>query len=165
MAAIYQADVWCDDCADIIKDRIWCESEDGPTYPNRAAWEEAVGYDDDRNYDSDEYPKDCDDDEESDCPEHCAGGADCVNAEELSNGSNVGYCFGNSLTSEGAEYVVNAVCEDRLAGYTDSVACELWADVYSYLDYSGAEQCAECGAWVEEGDLADDAVCEDCIYG
>ncbi len=71
MAAIWQADVWCDDCADSIKDCLWAESEDGATYSNRAVWEVDAGYADERNYDSGEYPKGCDDDEECDSPALC----------------------------------------------------------------------------------------------
>ena len=147
MAAIYQADVWCDDCADSIKDLLWAESKDGPTYSNRADWEIDAGYADERNYDSDEYPKDCDDDEESDCPEHCAAGADCINAE-----GGVGYFFGNYLTPEGGEYVKETVAEDVSLGRTDSVACTVWMPFYDRIDF-GIGACDGCG---------DLAVCDDC---
>jgi hypothetical protein len=132
MAAIYQADVWCDDCADSIRERIWLESDRGPTYANRKAWEEAFGID---GYDSDEYPKYCDDDEESDKPDHCAGSGMCINAEVLTDGGKVGYFFGNSLTSEGADYVKTTVREDTEAGFDDSVAILVWKPYYDWIDY------------------------------
>jgi len=159
MAAIYQADVWCDDCADVIKDRLWAESEDGPTFSNRAEWEESVGYDDERNYDSDEYPKDCDDDEESDCPDHCAAHSGCLNAEVLSDDSVVGYFFGNSLTTDGADYVRDAIRDDVRAGDTDSVACTLWMPYYDWIDYDGIATCYGCG---ELAFCDEDGFCKKC---
>ena len=175
MAGIYQADVFCDDCINEIKDRLaaeWFESISRDGLPDGADIED--GFEsvadlndylrgmDERNYDSDQYPKWCSDDEESDCPEHCGSHEDCLNAEELSDGTKCGHCFGNSLTSDGADYVVSAVNEDRLAGDTGSVACELWADVYFYLDYSEVVQCASCGDWVDECGLDEFDDCENC---
>jgi len=175
MAAIYAADVWCDDCADAIRSDIakelfdnlgrdglpdGADIEDG--FESVADLDDYLRHMDERYYDSDAYPKWCSDDDESDCPEHCGSHDGCLNAVELSDGSEVSYCFGNSLTSDGADYVVNAVNEDRLAGYTDSVACELWADVYSYLDFSAVVQCASCGKWVDECGLDEFDECEDC---
>ena len=145
MAAIWQADVWCDDCADSIRNRLWAESDDGPTYSNRADWEESVGYDDERSYDSGEYPKRCDDDEESDCPDHCAAGADCVNAEVIDDDFKVGYFFGNSLTDEGEVYVKEAVIADVESGDFDSVACLIWMPYYDWIDYGGIGTCDGCG--------------------
>jgi len=145
MAAIYQADVWCDDCADSIKDRLWAESEDGATFSHRVDWEESVGYDDERSYDSGEYPKDCDDAEECDCPQHCAAGLGCINAEAIDDDFKVGYFFGNSLTTDGEDYVREAVTEDVAAGCVDSVACLIWMPYYDWIDYDGIGTCEGCG--------------------
>ena len=144
MAAIYQADVWCDDCTDSIKDRLWAESEDGATFSLRIDWEESVGYDDERNYDSDEYPKDCDDDEECDCPQHCAAGPDCINAEVIDDDFKIGYFFGNSLTTDGADYVKEIVAEDVVSGRVDSVACTIWMPYYYWIDYGNIGTCDGC---------------------
>jgi hypothetical protein len=163
MAAIYQADIFCDGCADEIRERLWLESADGSSYPNIDEWEQCNGYDDERSYDSDEYPKGCSDDEESDCPEHCGGGEGCVNAEVFSDGTWGGYFFGNSLTSEGADYVRNAVRDDLLAGCTDSVAVEVWYPYYSWIDWEDVGDCEVCGApdvLVEDDDGL--AVCPSC---
>ena len=135
MAAIYQADIWCDDCADSIRDHIWLEHEYGPTFNNRKDWEKAICYDDERMYDSDDYPKYCDDDEESDTPDHCAAGEDCINAEVLADDSKIGYFFGNSLTSVGEDYVKEAVREDIEAGIDDGVSCTVWQPYYDWSDY------------------------------
>jgi hypothetical protein len=93
------------------------------------------------DYDSGEYPKWCSDDEESDCPQHCA---DC------------GYFFGNSLTSEGADYVISAVNESRLDG-DDNPVTEEWAECYDYLDF--VQRCDGCG---EYADLDDEYLCAAC---
>jgi hypothetical protein len=139
MAAFYQAALYCDDCADVIRERIWLESDWGTTYSIRKSWEDAIGYDDETMYDSDDYPKWCDDDEESDRPDHCANGEDCVNAQELEDGSKCGYFFGNSLTEDGEEYVRNKVREDIAIGCTDQVACAIWMPYYDWIDYSDEE--------------------------
>jgi hypothetical protein len=139
MAAIYQADIWCDDCADSIRDRIWLDSRWGATYPSRKSWEKAIGFDDERMYDSDDYPKYVDDDEECDCPQHCASQVDCINAEEFADGDKVGYFFGNSLTEEGAEYVKEAVREATGAGRDHSVALDIWKPFYDWINYSDCD--------------------------
>jgi hypothetical protein len=135
MASIYQRTLYCDDCADDIRERIWLESEWGTTYTDQKSWEEAIGYADETMYDSDDYPHRCDDDEESDHPDHCASGAECINAQELEDGSRCGYFFGNSLTDVGVEYVKAAVREDIEAGIDDGVSCTIWRPFYDWIDY------------------------------
>ena len=159
MAAIYQADIWCDDCAYAIKGRIWAESEDHPAPSNIEAWEKGVGYDDERNYDSAEYPKHCDDDEESDCPQHCAAGPDCLNAYRYDGENLSGYFFGNSLTPEGEDYVVDAVKEDVASGCVDSVACTVWMPYYDWIDYGDIYLCDSCNRVAV---CDDDGFCVDC---
>ena len=68
MAYIYQADVWCDDCGKAICRRLKREGN-APANP-----------DDEWTFDSDEYPKRADDDDEADTPQHCASGEHCINA-------------------------------------------------------------------------------------
>ena len=141
MAAIYMADVWCDDCAEEIRNDIWTGRDDEHAELDRDEWEAAVGFDDERNYDSDEYPKYCADSEESDCPQHCAGGEDCCNPAIGSDGTKYGYFFGNDLTSDGDDYVRDAVREDRQNGRDDSPTCEFWAVHYDYIDFDDCEGC------------------------
>ncbi len=99
MPAIYQADNWCDSCADKIKGDLRAAAGKG-------------GFDfnpgDERTYDSDQYPKYAGDDEESDTPQHCASGAGCLEAEELPDGTRIGAIFGK-LTEVGIAYVVEVV--------------------------------------------------------
>lgn len=138
MAGIYCADIYCDACINDIKSRLWAACDDGGC-ESRDEWEESMGYDDERNYDSDEYPKWCDDDEESDSPQHCGSHGECLDPYVDTDGEKYGYFFGNTLTAAGEHYVIETVREDRRAGRDDSIACTLWADCYSYLDFS--EEC------------------------
>ena len=143
MAAIYCADIFCDDCADDIRnsiaDELWANREanncpDGTPTNEFESRDELADYlegMDERDYDSGEYPKYCSDDEESDCPQHCGSHDDCLNYGELPDGFRYGYCFGNSLTSDGEDYVKEAVRE----GDDDGVARLVWAEEYSYLDF------------------------------
>ena len=117
MCVIYQADVYCDDCGRDIVRRLKGEGKN------------PADFDDENLYDSDEYPKDGDDDEESDSPQHCGNGADCVNAIVLSDGSKVGCLIGTNLTSEGMDYVREAVQEGGM------VAREVWRDEFDYIDF------------------------------
>jgi hypothetical protein len=113
MAYIYCADVWCDDCGKAICKRLKAEG----LAPAKPA--------DEHTYDSDEYPKRCGDDEESDTPEHCAAGEDCLNAITLPGGMKVGYLFGE-LTAVGVEYVKEAIAEG-------GEVADLWKE--HYADY------------------------------
>lgn len=174
MAAIYAADIWCDDCAEEIKARIcadlWAnrtidECPDGTAvseFDNREDLDEYLRGMDERNYDSDSYPKYCSDDVESDCPQHCAALADCVNPVIMSDGSKVGYFFGNSLTSDGVDYVKDAVREDIAAGCIDSVAVEIWFEEYDWIDWEDIGYCDICGKLAILTDYYGDEQCEDC---
>jgi hypothetical protein len=143
MACIYAADIFCDDCADDIRTRIatdlWgerhsAECPDGTPvadFPDYVELTEYLEGMDERTYDSGEYPKWCDGESESDCPEHCGSHADCINAGELADGFKYGYCFGNELTGEGIEYVREAVRDGEPGG----VARELWAVEFDWIDF------------------------------
>jgi len=93
MAYIYNADIWCDSCGRDIKKHL---KKEGKAPPNPR---------DEYSYDSDEYPKHVCDDDESDCPQHCGAGEDCLEAEVLDSGEKVGALIGDNLTTEGIEYV------------------------------------------------------------
>lgn len=84
-AWIYQADLYCDDCARAIRARL-----------DAAADAEEAGSPDDG--DSGSYPQGpyADGGGEADCPQHCGG---------------CGVFLENPLTSEGHEYVCEAVAE------------------------------------------------------
>lgn len=115
MSYIYQADVWCDDCGRAICKRLKRDGK-APADP-----------DDEWSFDSDDYPKRAGDDEESDTPQHCAAGADCLNAIELPNGK-VGLLFGE-LTSDGVQYVKDAIAEGR------TEVTDLWQEHFHAKGY------------------------------
>lgn len=153
MAAIYNGDIYCDACAEDIKKRIANVILENGECPDGADAFEFEDFDDlldylecmdERNYDSGEFPKHCDDGEESDSPEHCGSHEDCLNPTYLNDGSKVGHFFGNALTSYGQEYVKEMVNENLKNG-RDSVAVMLWMPYYDYIDYD--EQCATCGEY------------------
>jgi hypothetical protein len=129
---IYNAALYCDDCADSIMAEL-----------------DYAGRDDRFDGDSNNYPQYCAGSDESDCPEHCDG---------------CGEFLGNDLTSDGVDYVINAVREDLEAGRFGSVACTVWRDYYHWLDFPDYGACERCG---KEALLEDDddyfACCADCL--
>jgi len=114
---IYAADIYCEQCGEAIRKRIEREGF-APANP-----------DDERSYDSDEFPKGpyCDGGGEADCPQHCGAGPQCVNAIEFDDGHKVGAWLENELTTDGAEYVRQAIREG-------GEVAELWADYYRDYD-------------------------------
>jgi hypothetical protein len=121
MSYIYQADIWCDDCGRAICERLTCEGK-APADPN-----------DEWSFDSDDYPKRANDDDESDTPQHCAAGEDCLNAIELPGGTKVGLLFGE-LTTDGVGYVKDAVVE-AAEGFGDRQVVELWQQYFRDKGY------------------------------
>ena len=121
MAYIYQADVYCDDCGKQICRRLKREGL-APADPS-----------DEWSFDSDDYPKRADDDDEADTPQHCAAGEHCVNAVTLPSGEKVGFLFGE-LTAVGVEYVEEAI-EDAAAGFGSEEVTDLWQQHYRDKGY------------------------------
>ena len=93
MPAIYQADTWCDSCAEDIKKQIEAEGK----LPENS--------DDETTYDSDEFPKWMEADESADTPQHCGSHADCLEAETLPSGAKIGKLLSRELTNDGIHYV------------------------------------------------------------
>ncbi len=113
MPYIYCADIYCDSCGEAIKEDLSI-LDLAPPDPN-----------DERTYDSDEYPKWIGDSEESDCPQHCGNHAKCLEAVELESGRKIGAPIGE-LTTQGVEYLREAVAEG-------GEVAEFWA--YHFDDY------------------------------
>lgn len=109
----YAADIYCKQCGEAIRERIIREGL-APDNP-----------DDERSYDSDEFPKGPypNGGGEADCPQHCGAGPECINAIEFDDGNNIGAWLENELTTDGIEYVREVIQEGG------NVA-ELWADYY-----------------------------------
>lgn len=114
-AYIYNADIYCEQCGERIKARLDAE---GHTPKNP---------DDERTFDSSEYPKGpfSDGGGEADTPQHCGEGEKCLNALVLSDGTKVGCMLENDLTQAGAEYVKEYLRDDP-----DSEVVQLWANFY-----------------------------------
>ena len=108
---LYLADLYCQQCGEAIRDKITSEGF-APVDP-----------DDEFSYDSDNFPKGPYPTNESDCPEHCGAGPDCINAIELEDGSKIGAWLENDLTKDGVEYVHKAIREG-------GEVAELWAGYY-----------------------------------
>jgi hypothetical protein len=102
---IYCADIYCEQCG--IK--IMADCIASGKYPD--------DIDDETSYDSDEFPKGPFENGggESDCPQHCGSGGDCVNAYTPDGWFHrkVGMFLENDLTSDGIEYVVTGFLDDR----------------------------------------------------
>lgn len=122
MAYIYAADIYCDNCGEAIRQRLTAEGE-APADPA-----------DEWSYNSDDFPKVAGDNDESDTPEHCACGENCLNAVEIEGGK-VGLLFGE-LTSDGVDYVEEAIEEANLDGSSWSrEIIGLWYRHYSDRGY------------------------------
>lgn len=122
MPYIYQSELWCDSCGQAIRERITAEGH-APENP-----------DDETSYDSDEFPKYASTDGETDSPSHCGSGNECLEAIELSDGTKVGALISENLTTDGADYVRQAVKEGGL------VAVEVWKPAFDWVDYEDEEE-------------------------
>jgi len=167
VAYIFAADIFCDDCGKYIKRAVAAESIDGR---GLVEWVDFEGHDDmtyneqiddivdqldrldETCYDSDDYPKYCSDDAEADCPQHCGSHEHCINAIGIEGGKDIGDWIGNDLTSDGIEYVKEAVREG-------GPVAELWKEYYDWIDFGAClGECAICGWPGVNGD----GLCLDC---
>lgn len=146
MAYIYAANIWCDGCGETIKERIQAEG---------------MAPADSDEYDSDEYPKHCDGSSEADSPQHCAAGADCINAYEFDDGTKIGVWLENDLTTDGADYVKKVVCEAR-EGCGNLDVANLWKEYYNWIDFSTILACYGCDEDFDSDDLNKNNLCADC---
>lgn len=117
---MYQAALLCYDCGIKAREALTAAGE-APEAP-----------DDEGAYDSDDFPKGPypDGGGKADSPQHCDCGAECINAEELPDGSKVGAFLENDLTDEGRTYVEEACKEALDKGRNDAVSLNVWADFY-----------------------------------
>lgn len=99
---IYQADTYCEDCANKIKKKL---SLSGGVPSNL----------DETQYDSDSYPKGPYHEQEADAPQHCAG---CTRFLE------------NPLTQAGYEYLREMIREHEVHGRGKDEVIQEWIDFY-----------------------------------
>lgn len=104
-AYIYQAALWCEDCGAAIRRDLLALGK-GPADP-----------DDEDTYDSNDFPKGPfpDGGGEADCPQHCD---DC------------GCWLENDLTSEGMDYLKDAIAAFLYRGDGDPETIRAWIDGY-----------------------------------
>lgn len=117
---IFQADCFCDSCGKAIKADLDAKGLT-PDDPEK-----------ERTYDSDEYPKYADDDDASDCPQHCGSHEHCLEAEVLPSGRKIGALIGTNLTSDGIEYVKEKVAEG-------GEVADFWRERFDYIDFPDEE--------------------------
>ena len=98
---MYNADLFCSDCGALI-------DVPKPSY--------------EPPYDTDDYPAVVSEGE-TDSPEHCGSGEDCVNAHVLPSGRKIGALLGCDLTSDGEDYVRQAIAEG-------GEVAEYWAEEF-----------------------------------
>lgn len=126
MPCIYAADTWCDSCGEAIKERLLKDA----TEEQKADWQ------DERNYDSDEFPKWMSDDEESDGPQHCGSHGDCLEAEVLPSGHKIGALLSTSLTSHGVEYLKEMAASPA----SDPEVIAFWKQQFDWVDFGDKEE-------------------------
>lgn len=119
MGYIYQADMYCDECGNAIRESL-----------KDSAPEDVLDH---YSYDSDDYPKEADvEHEESDTPSYCA---------------KCGKFFHNPLTSAGYRYVQEKLTETGMKSIYQgnvSIALKDWATWYDFT-YWTAEDCQDDG--------------------
>lgn len=129
MAYIYQADVWCDKCGEHICAEITREGKAPEDIEDKSS------------YDSDEFPKQYDpENEESDGPDNCASG----NCAGMTDGQNYGVFLRNQLTAEGYKYLKTMLdghghtLPEFAKEWAESYGFEYhdnpWSDAHSWLD-------------------------------
>jgi hypothetical protein len=112
---VYQADFVCEDCGSKIVERL-----------------EKEGTEDTGN--SDDFPQGPypDGGGESDAIQHCGMGEKCVNRVRVPGGVTIGCPLGNSLTSEGVEYLRQTVAKDIVSESAHKRGVgRLWAHIYA----------------------------------
>lgn len=119
---IYCADVYCQSCGEAIKADI---AQEGFTPPDP---------DDETSYDSGEYPKGPFSDEESDTPQHCGSGPECLEAHVFPSGHKTGAFLREPLTSHGERYVRDMHRDNP------SEITTMWMEFYGLSNH-----CEECG--------------------
>lgn len=129
MIAVYNADVWCEDCAEKIKQSIakkyvmamlknirsdfshtllgldpidsHAESYVEDLTDKLIGWLDQLR----SSADSDDWPSCGHPTEHTDSPQHCGAAEECEIAEELSDGRKVGALLGTELTEHGVNYL------------------------------------------------------------
>lgn len=140
---IYCADVYCQECGDDIKARI--KREGGPR--EHSDPDESWPCDD-----SEEWPQGPYSNEESDSPQHCGSGPDCLNPYVLKDGSKVGAFLEEPLTLRGEEEV------RRMHRDSPSEITAMWMEFYGLHRH-----CEWCDGILEDHETG--KLCAGCQQG
>ena len=128
---IYQAALWCDDCANKIMEEL--ESEDS-----------ADKYDEDSNH----YPQYCAGSDEADCPQHCDGCGEFLGNDLTSDGVDyVIQAYREDMESGRTDSVACTVWREFYDWidwpvYGECPECGAFAELTENDDYE--EKCADC---------------------
>lgn len=134
--------VYCDQCAEQIKNSIVWEQNPGKPI-NLSVWERENGFTRDNDCDPADYPKYRDDKEEANWPLYCASQEGCVNREPYDANIDtdqwgtwwLGHFFGNLLTSKGYDTVKDAVERMLLSGDLDYSPHKRWFEHYNWIEF------------------------------
>ena len=98
---MFQGALLCEDCGRDVQDNL------------RKMGKAPEDEDDEESFDSDDFPKGpfSDGGGEADSIHHCDSNGECLNAIKLPCGSKIGAWLGNSLTSEGDEWLAESIRE------------------------------------------------------
>lgn len=124
MPYIYQADIYCDSCGRDIASRL--------TEPETP-------------YDSNDYPHYVATHGETDTPQHCGSGPDCLEGVEDDDGTKFGAPLTEGLTDYGIGYVLDALHECMDDGGRPSQVLRGWR-VLLY-DYPDVDPDRELDVW------------------
>lgn len=107
---IYQGGLYCEDCGQDIRKRL------------KQGLDSYVDVANESSYDSDDYPKGPlpNGGGESDIPQHCDSGDDCLNGIILQDGRKVGCFLENPLTADGYHFLNSC----------DSEVADIWKEFY-----------------------------------
>jgi len=137
-AYAYQADLICEDCGNDIIERL-----------------EKKGVED--TGDSDDFPQGphSDGGGESDSPQHCGNGRNCINKIHVPGGATIGCPLGNSLTNDGVKYLRDTLADDIISTSSHHRKIgRLWARIYS--DY--LRDCPLTSLSIESTPIADSLI-------
>lgn len=130
MVYMFQAALYCEACGQAIREGLTAEGK------------APLDADDERTYDSDDFPKGPFEPDESDSVEHCDSGDECLNAENLTVNPDypivIGAWLENPLTEEGQKGLietVNALYTEKGINRWSSSVREFWKTCYSEIDF------------------------------
>ena len=148
--AVYNADCWCESCADDIKRRLAKElvetlrpslrtkfphSDVGhlPSEVYEDFVQALIEICDKHEMDSDDWPSTGHGAEAVDSPSHCGAAADCLEAEVLSDDCKIGALLGTILTDHGVSYL-NEMLGEPPVNEHQRLVHEFWREQFEFYE-------------------------------